>query len=113
MPLPVPLLPEMIESHGALAAVASRPTSAISSTQVAADISAADIAQVGSSVVTVTNPGRGTSNALTFTKTTRASSADPLFPAPCQHGQPQPRHLRIDRWRDRHELERRFPGRCL
>jgi len=47
---------------------AARTTSVISSTQLTAEISAADVALVGSYPVTVTNPGPGggASNALNF-----------------------------------------------
>ncbi|WP_263408874.1 hypothetical protein [Terriglobus tenax] len=67
---------------------AARPTSFVSSTQLTANLTAADIASAGSKAVTVVNPspGGGASNAVAFTITSPPPTLSSLLPATATAG---------------------------
>jgi hypothetical protein len=69
---------------------AARTTTVVNSTQVAASITAADIASAGSKAITVVNPspGGGASNAVAFTITSPPPSLISLAPATATAGGP-------------------------
>jgi len=62
-----------------------KPTTFVSSTQLSATISSADIAATGTAIVTVSGPG-GTSNGTTFTITTPIPNITSLQPAAVEAG---------------------------